>query len=111
MQMQTEQLISLINDLRTQYKENEWIEFKHNFHSPEEIGERLSALSNAACIHKQVFGYLIFGIENETHQVLGTDFKAKSYKRGNEELENWLASRLNPRIDFVITVYPILGII
>jgi predicted HTH transcriptional regulator len=45
---------------------------------------------------------LIFGIENETHQVLGTNFKVKNHKKGNEELENWLASRLNPRIDFAI---------
>jgi predicted HTH transcriptional regulator len=100
--MQTEQLISLINELTAQPKENEWIEFKQNFHSPEEIGERISALSNAACIHAQRFGYLVFGIENETHQIVGTDFKVKSYKKGNEELENWLASRLNPRINFTI---------
>ncbi|GHT61622.1 transcriptional regulator [Bacteroidia bacterium] len=100
--MQIAQLISLINDLKSQPKENEWIEFKHNFHSLEEIGERISALSNAARIHNQTFGYLVFGIENETHQVLGTDLKAKSYKKGNEELEHWLVSRLNPRIDFTI---------
>ncbi len=100
--METEQLISLVNDLTSQPKENEWIEFKHNFHSPEEIGERISALSNTARLHNQTLGYLVFGIENETHRVLGTDFKAKSHKKGNEELENWLASRLNPRIDFTI---------
>ncbi|MDR0393911.1 MAG: putative DNA binding domain-containing protein [Tannerella sp.] len=100
--MQTEQLISLIDELTSQPKENEWIEFKHNFHSPEEIGERISALSNAACIHTQAFGYLVFGVENETHRIVGTDFKAGSYKKGNEELENWLATRLNPRVDFTI---------
>jgi predicted HTH transcriptional regulator len=100
--MQTEQLISLIDNLRDQPKENEWIEFKLNFHSLEEIGERISALSNAACIHKQVFGYLAFGVENETQRIIGTGFNAKLYKKGNEELENWLASRLNPRIDFSI---------
>jgi predicted HTH transcriptional regulator len=98
--MQTEQLISLINELKENPSENEWIEFKHNFHSCEEIGERISALSNAACIHKQPFGYLVFGIENETHIVVGTNFRAKIHKKGNEELENWLATRLSPRIDF-----------
>ncbi|MDR3245916.1 MAG: ATP-binding protein [Prevotellaceae bacterium] len=90
--MKTEQLISLIDELTAQPKENEWIEFKHNFHSPEEIGERISALSNAARVHGQTFGYLVFGIENETHRIVGTDFKAKSHKKGNEEMENWLAS-------------------
>jgi predicted HTH transcriptional regulator len=100
--MQAEQLFSLINELRDNPSENEWIEFKHNFHSCEEIGEEISALSNAASIHGQPFGYLVFGIKDKTHDVVGTDLKAKSYKKGNEELENWLATRLNPRIDFSI---------
>ena len=100
--MQDEQLISLINELKGNPSENEWIEFKQNFHSCEEIGEVISALSNAACIHGRPFGYLIFGIKDETYTVVGTDFKAKSHKKGNEELENWLVSRLNPRINFSI---------
>ena len=100
--MQYEQLLSLINELKGYPSENEWIEFKHNFHSCEEIGEEISALSNAACIHKQSFGYLIFGIQDDTHDVVGTNLKAKSHKKGSEELENWLTTRLNPRIDFSI---------
>lgn len=79
--------------------ETEWVEFKHNFHSCEEIGERISALSNSAAIMDRPFGYLVFGIEDSTHDVIGTTFKAKSHKKGNEELEMWLVNRLNPRID------------
>ncbi|WP_240180927.1 RNA-binding domain-containing protein [Myroides odoratimimus] len=82
--------------------ESEWVEFKHNFHSPEEIGERISALSNSTCILNKEFGYLVFGIEDGTHNVVGTSFKAKSHKRGGEELEMWLVTRLKPRIDFQI---------
>jgi len=100
--MQNGQLISLINELRANTSENEWIEFKHNFHSCEEIGEGISALSNSACLNGQPFGYFVFGIEDDTHAIVGTDLKAKSHKKGNEELENWLATRLNPRIDFSI---------
>lgn len=32
-------------------------------------------------------------------QSLGTSFRAKHHKTGNEELEMWLLNRLNPRID------------
>lgn len=39
-------------------------------------------------------------MENDTHALVGTDFKAKQFKKGNEELEMWLLNRLNPRIDF-----------
>ncbi|MFH1861096.1 MAG: RNA-binding domain-containing protein [bacterium] len=75
----------------------------------EEIGEYVSALSNSACLHHKVKGYLIFGIENETHRVVGTRFKPKHEKIGNEELENWLAKLLNPRIDFMIYEFQYSG--
>ncbi len=41
-EMETAELIKLINTLTKLTQETEWVEFKHNFHSPEEIGERLS---------------------------------------------------------------------
>lgn len=100
--METTELIELINILTSFPQETEWVEFKHNFHSPEEIGERLSALSNSACLWNKPYGYLIFGIDDATHEVAGTTFKAKSYKKGNEELEMWLSLRLSPKIDFEV---------
>lgn len=100
--MNDKQLIELLNDLVKQPNESEWVEFKLNFHSPEEIGERISALANGACIHNQRFGYLVFGVEDKTHQIKGTTFKARSHKKSGEDLEHWLATRLNPRIDFTV---------
>jgi ATP-dependent DNA helicase RecG len=98
--MEIKELKKLIDTFVALPHETEWVEFKHNFHSPEEIGERISALSNSACIHKKAYGYIVFGIEDGTHKVIGTTFHAKSHKKGNEELELWLSSRLDPRIDF-----------
>jgi predicted HTH transcriptional regulator len=100
--MENENLKELLDNLVKISHESECLEFKHNFHSAEEIGERISALSNGACIQGQQYGYLIFGVEDSTHRIIGTTFKAKSYKKGNEDLEHWLASRLNPRIDFAV---------
>lgn len=100
--MNENQLIELLNELVKQPNESEWVEFKLNFHSAEEIGERLSALSNGACIHNQPFGYLIFGVEDKTHFIKGTTFRPKSHKKGTEDLEHWLITRLNPRIDFAV---------
>ena len=79
------QLKELLTDLVKQPHESEWVEFKLNFHSAEEIGKRISALSNGACIQGQAFGYLVFGIEDKTQTIKGTTFKAKSHKKGNEE--------------------------
>ncbi len=100
--MRTEELNSLLKDLQALPKECEWVEFKVNNSNPQEIGEYLSALSNSACYHSQKYGYLVFGIEDSTHQLVGTTFHPSVEKKGNQELENWLATQLNPRIDFNI---------
>ena len=80
------------------------IEFKVNNKRPQEIGEYLSALSNAAALHHQNTAYMAWGLEDETHRVVGTTFKPKQTKTGNEELENWLMRNLNSKINFKIQV-------
>ena len=92
----------LIDALTAKPKETEWLEFKHNFHSKEEIGERISALSNSAYLCNMPFGYIVFGVDDESHDIIGTDLYGKQKMVGNEELESWLSTRLNPRIDFEI---------
>ena len=79
--MNEKQLIDLLNELVKQPNESEWLEFKHNFHSEQEIGERISALSNGASIVNQDFGYLVFGIEDKTLIIKGTTFKPKQHKK------------------------------
>ena len=66
----------LIDSLLVKNKETEWIEFKENFHSKEEIGERLSALSNSAFLCNMPYGYIVFGVNDDTLKVVGTDFYA-----------------------------------
>lgn len=100
--MNKEQAISLLRELKSLPRECEWVEFKVNNCNPFEIGQYLSALSNSACYHHQPAGYLVFGIQDVTHQLVGTNFSPKTEKKGNQELENWLATQLNPRIDFTI---------
>ncbi len=89
--------------------ETEWVEFKESNFEPQAIGEYISALSNSACIHRKKKAYLVFGVENETHTIVGTKFKPKKKKVGNEELENWLITQLIPRIDFTIHEFDMDG--
>jgi len=42
--------MALVDRLRAQPTETEWSEFKHNHCGPQQIGEYLSALANAACL-------------------------------------------------------------
>ncbi len=83
-------------------QETEWIEYKVNNSSPQEIGEYISALSNSASYHERDKAYLIFGVEDGTYRVVGTTFKPRQEKIGSQELENWLATQLNPAVDFTI---------
>ncbi len=92
----------LVDALTAKPKETEWVEFKHNFHSKEEIGEQISALSNSACLCSMSFGYIVFGVDDATHDIVGTNLYGKRKMVGTEELESWLSTRLNPRIDFEI---------
>ncbi len=111
--MNTTDYIDLINNLTTLPKETEWIEFKLNYICIEEIGEYISALSNSTCLLGKNYGYLIYGIENGSNKIKGTNFKGKQIKKGNEELENWITHNLKPRIDFeiidiIVDKYPLV---
>jgi predicted HTH transcriptional regulator len=68
--MDQKSLGKLLDELRVLSKETEWVEFKINYYKPEEIGEYISALSNSACLHNKAKGYLVFGIEDESHKLI-----------------------------------------
>ncbi len=82
--------------------ETEWVEIKLGNDAPEEIGEYLSAISNSAALHGKEAGFIVWGIADATHELVGTSFIPRTTKVGNEDLENWLARLLTPRIDFRI---------
>lgn len=90
----------LIRDLISHQTETEWIEFKENNASPEDIGEYLSALSNSALLTGQSKGYLCFGIENGSHRIAGTLIEPGNMRKGAELLEPWLARLLEPRMEY-----------
>jgi predicted HTH transcriptional regulator len=90
----------MVNEFQNLSYETEWLEFKQNNSKPEDIGEYISALANSSALIGKPKAYLIWGIENNTHKIIGTNFKPNSIKIGNEELENWLLRQLSPKINF-----------
>jgi predicted HTH transcriptional regulator len=100
--MNQNQLKKIIDELVKLPKENEYVEFKHNFFDKNETGKRISGLANSACLVEKDFAFLIFGIKDGSHEVVGTNFSAKKEKIGNIEFENWLSQKLNPKINFKI---------
>lgn len=93
-------LVSLVNELRALPRETEWVEFKVNDAEPQAIGEYISALANAAALVGKAFAYMVWGVQNDDHAVVGTSFDPAAARVGNEALENWLLQLLEPKIDF-----------
>lgn len=93
-------LTGLVTELRKLPAETSWVEFKVNNDNPEDIGEYLSALSNAAALSGKTNAYVVWGVEDQTHDVVGTQFEPFEAKKGNEDLENWLTRMLEPRLHF-----------
>lgn len=102
-------LVALVDRLRGLPTETEWFEFKRNRYEPQELGEYLSALANAACLANQPRGYLVFGIDDVSHDVVGTRFDPYAEKgKGNQDLLPWLAAGLRPNtgVETRVTEHP-----
>lgn len=105
------QLLAKLTELLALPHETEWVEFKHNNTDPQMVGEYLSAISNAAALESQPFGYIVWGVEDVTHNVVGTKFKPRHQKgQGSEDFEPWLNKLLAPRINFRIFEFAMGGL-
>lgn len=91
---------SLAQELRALPRETGWLEFKHSNAEPQEIGEYISALANTAALEGKAHAYLLWGIDDASHEVVGTSFDPAAKRIGNEELESWLLRQLAPKIGF-----------
>ncbi len=100
--MEQEQLEKLIKNLVSLPNETETVEFKENKFNEDDIGKRISALSNSANLHDKKNAFLVFGIQDNTHNIVGTSFSPGNEKIGNDQLEFWLSRKINPRVDFRI---------
>ena len=76
------------------------MEFKTNNSDPQDIGAYISALSNAAALAGKTNAYVVWGVSDDTHDVVGTTFRPSLKKKGNEDLENWLQRVLDPQVHF-----------
>ncbi len=100
--MDQEWFEKLIKNLVSLPSETETVEFKENKFNEDDIGKRISALSNSANLHDKKTAFLVFGIQDNTHNIVGTNFSPSNEKIGNDQLEFWLSKMINPRVDFRI---------
>lgn len=75
-----ENLDRLVIELCKLPSETGWVEFKHNNSDPNMIGEDISALANSAVISDHSHAYMIWGVDDKTHDIIGTTARLKQKK-------------------------------
>ena len=95
-----ENLELLVRELIKLPNENECVEFKHKNFDPEMIGQDISALANSAAYKGKDKAYMVWGIHNETHDILGTKYNQYSKLQGNQEIGTWLRTLLSKNADY-----------
>lgn len=86
--------------------ENEIVEFKAasnhiDFHK---LGQYFSAISNEARLRDKRFGWLVFGVDDKTHKILGTEYK--NSPRALEKLKLDIAQNTTDGITFM-NIFPL----
>jgi predicted HTH transcriptional regulator len=104
-----ENLNLLIHELCKYPRETQWIEFKHNNCEPHMIGKDISALANSAVLTERSHAYMVWGIDDDSHEIVGTTVNLRNEKKGEQELENWLRFLLSKNADFSLNSVDIDG--
>jgi len=59
-----EYLAGLVREMVKYSAETPWLEFKRNNENPREMGEYISALSNAAAVESKANAYMLWGLDS-----------------------------------------------
>lgn len=97
--MELAESTKLLDDLITTW-ENEVVEFKQagNDYSTDDIGKYFSALTNEANLRGAESGWLVFGLNNKTRALVGTDFRPQEERLQSRKMQ--IAENAEPRITF-----------
>ena len=99
----------LVRELSGLQHETEWVEFKESNADSQAIGESISALANSAALLGKPFAYIVWGVRDNDRGIVGTTFRPRMARVGNEEIENWLLRLLDPAVDFRFSTLEVDG--
>lgn len=88
--------------------EYEWLDFKENWFNKDEIGEYISAISNGAALFGMEFGYIVWGVNDVTKEIVGTTV---NFNRDidHEPYKHYLSRNLTPKIAFDVFDFDYYG--
>lgn len=90
-----------LSQLRSLTAENEVVEFKEarNTYDFNKLGKYFSALSNEANLKGKPCAWLVFGVENKKHAIVGTKFRPQ--RKDLDSLKKEIADKTLNRITFI----------
>jgi len=99
--MTTEELKYILLGLRNLTAENEIVEFKEakSGYDFSKLGKYFSALSNEANLKGVSYAWLVFGVENKKHAIVGSQFRPK--RKDLDSLKSEIANKTTNRITFI----------
>lgn len=100
MEITIEEIQNIIKDLKNRNSETPCIEVKETQLEKDKLGETIAGISNSCLLEDREFGYIIFGVKDDTWEIVGTDKKLANYKVGNQEIILYLSTLLNPLVEF-----------
>lgn len=94
-------LSQILQLLRSLNAENEIVEFKEakTGYDFNKLGKYFSALSNEANLKGKPFAWLVFGIENNKHAIVGSQFRLQ--RKDLDSLKSEIANKTTNRITFI----------
>ena len=100
--MSTINIHATLSHLRSLTAENEIVEFKEakNTYDFNKLGKYFSALSNEANLKGKPYAWLVFGIENKNHAVVGTQYRLQRKDLDSLKSEIALVKELGYRLIF-----------
>lgn len=99
--MTIEQLNIVLDNLCSLSAENEIVEFKEakNTYDFSKLGKYFSALSNEANLKGKAFAWLVFGVEDKKHNIVGTKFRLQ--RKDLDSLKGEIAKKTTNGISFI----------
>ena len=105
------ELESMLEEFRASPAEPSWLEFKTGLKDSVQIAKYISGLANVAAYAGSTHGYLVWGVQNGTHEIVGTDFDPDVVlAEKNQPLRLWLRLVVKPQIQYEFYSFEIGGI-
>ena len=100
-----DELISILEEL-IKNGENECVEFKRaeNNFDVDKLGKYFSAMSNEATLRNRQYSWIVFGVDDKTHELIDTKYCVNN---NFNHIKEQIAKNTTDNISF-IEVYPLI---